>query len=121
MTLERIVRPFQSSDVFTQSRLSPSSSNPTVDLPDDVSVTWEGAADSDFVDEGLAWYIGLTTDLKEDKTQRDSKTVKIVNPDDPDDGSKLYVERINKTTFKTSDGKELKLEMDWTNPKDQAT
>ena len=120
-TLESIVRPFQSGDVFTRARLPPTPLNATVDVPEDVVTIWEGAADTNYVDEGNAWYTVWNSDLKEDKTRRDSKTVKIVNPDDPEDGSKLFVERINKTVFTNRQGKELTLEMDWSNPKDQAT
>jgi hypothetical protein len=58
--------------------------------------------------------------LKEDKTQRVSKLVKVVNPDDTD--QKVFVERIDKATFKDAfGGKSMSLSFDWSSPKDSGT
>lgn len=117
--IEHIVRPFQTGEVFTRSRLAPISLNPTVVPPDDEHTIWKGEVDSSYRDDGSPWYTEAKSDLKEDKSQRESKLVKVQNPDDPD--QKLYVERIDKSVFKDSFGKETSLKFDWSAPKDSAT
>lgn len=114
--LEGIVRPFQTGDVFTKSRQPPNPVAPTVVVPDDVATTWEGSPDTDFTDEGDAWYSGWDGNFKEDKTQRSSRTVKVVNPDDAD--QHVFVERIDKAVFKDQRGTSLNLAFDWSDPKD---
>lgn len=119
-SIEHIVRPFLPGDVFTLSRLPPVIANPTVVVPDDVHKIWVGKADSDYRDDGKQWYMTWNSDLKEDKTQRQSKLVKVVNPDDTD--QKVFVERIDKAVFSDAfKGNKLSLSFDWSNPKDSAT
>jgi hypothetical protein len=115
--LEHIVRPFQAGDVFTFRRL-PRPDAVTIIPPDDKIIVWEGKADTKFVDEGEPFVNEAKSDLKEDKTQRESRLVKVVNPDDKD--QKVFVERIDKTVFKDEKtGKQMSLAFDWSNPKDQ--
>lgn len=118
--LENIVRPFIApTDIFSRSRQQPVTTPPSIVIPPDVHTIWSGDADSAYRDDGKQWYMNFSTDLKEDKTQRVSKLVKVTNPDDPE--QKLYVERIDKTVFKDDFGKETKLTFDWSSPKDSAT
>jgi hypothetical protein len=118
--IEHIVRPFVIGDVFSRSRLPPVTENPTVVVPEDVHHIWDGKADTSYRDDGKQWYSGFSSDLKEDKTQRQSKLVKVVNPDDTD--QKVFVERIDKATFKDAfGGKSLSLSFDWSSPKDSGS
>jgi len=118
--VEHIVRPFLPGDVFTSSRLPPVTENPTVVVPDDVHFDWEGAADTSYRDDGQQWYSGFSSDLKEDKTQRQSRLVRVENPDDEE--QHVFVERIDKAVFSdVFKGKSLSLEFDWSSPKDSAT
>lgn len=117
--IEHIVRPFQNNEPFTRSRLPPVTLNPSIVVPDDVHHIWDGSADTTYRDDGSPWYTEAKSDLKEDKSKRESKLVKVTNPDDPD--QKIFVERIDKTTFKDDYGKEMSLKFDWSSPKDSAT
>lgn len=116
--IEYIVRPFLPGDVFTLSRLPPVTDNPTVLLPEDVHKIWDGSADTSYRDDGSQWYNTYQSDMKEDKAQRKSNLVKIVNPDDPD--QHIFTERIEKATFKSTgaNAKTMSLEFDWSDPKD---
>lgn len=115
--IEYIVRPFVPGDIFTSSRLPPVIANPTIEIPEDVHKIWEGRPDTDYRDDGNQWYNTWNSDLKEDKTKRQSRLVKVINPDDPD--QHLYTERIDKATFSdVFKGKSLSLEFDWSSPKD---
>lgn len=115
--IEHIVRPFVSGDIFSASRLPPVTENPTIEIPEDVHHIWKGSADTDFRDDGKQWYSGFNSDLKEEKSERKSKLVKVTNPDDTD--QHVFVERIDKAVFKDAQsGKKTSLEFDWSSPKD---
>lgn len=114
--LESIVRPFQTGDVFVKRRQVPVFEQPVTEPPDDKINVIEGSPETNFLDEGTNWYSGFNSDLKEDKARRESKLVKVVNPDDVD--QHVFVERIDKAVFKDGKGKETSLAFDWSSPKD---
>lgn len=114
--VEKIVRPFESGDVFARSRGPVISLHPITVSPDDNPVEWEGSPDTSYVEQDNIWYKNFDSDLKEDKNKRESKTVRVENPDDPD--QHVFVERIDKASFTQKNGKTLNLEFDWSNPKD---
>lgn len=117
-SLEKIVRPFQLGDVF-RARVLPPTQLPFI-FPEDVAVTWEGRADSDIVEADTALQINYKVEWEEDRSQRDSKLMKVVNPDDED--QKVYVERVNKYTFKDKmTNREQTLKFDWSQSLDNAT
>jgi hypothetical protein len=116
--LEKIVRPFQTGDVFRARRLPPSQL--LVTAPELVSVDWEGRADSTYSEEDPNLQINFKVEFEEDKTKRESKLMKVVNPDDED--QKVFIERVDKFVFKDKmTGKEQSFKFDWSGSLDNAT
>jgi hypothetical protein len=117
-SIERIVRPFQIGDVF-RARVLPPSQLP-LEVPEDVAVTWEGRADSTFTELDPGLQINFKVEFEEDRTRRESRLMKVVNPDD--ENQKVFIERIDKMVFKDKlSGKEQSLKFDWSQSLDNAT
>jgi hypothetical protein len=117
-SIERIVRPFVSGDVF-RARVLPPTQEP-FEIPEDVAVDWEGRADSSFheLDPGLT--VNFKVTWEEDLSKRKSQLMKVVNPDDED--QKIFVERIDECTFNDKQtGKEQTFKFDWSKSLDNAT
>jgi hypothetical protein len=94
-SIEKIVRPFQTGDVFRARRLPYSEEDPNLQI--NFKVEWE-----------------------EDRGKRESKRMKVVNPDDED--QKVFIERVDKFVFKDKmTGKEQSFKFDWSQSLDNAT
>ncbi len=102
MSLEKIVRPFQQSPVFTSRLLIPAVQHSGFAVSTDVCIlTWTGpnAGQYNSIPSDLA-LIGFKVDWGEDKSKRVTQTVRVTNPDDPD--QYVMVERIKSTTLYNS-------------------
>jgi hypothetical protein len=117
-SIEKIVRPFQTGDVFRARRLPPSQL--LVTAPELVSVDWEGRADSSYAEEDPNLQINFKVEWEEDRSKRQSKLMKVVNPDDPD--QKVFMERVDSYTFVDKlTRKEQSFKFDWSQSLDNAT
>lgn len=111
MSIEKIVRPFQESDVFNARVLAPQ--QPALgDAPEDVVLEWEGKADAKWTEEPVPATMGFTTEMVEDKSRRVTESIRVENPDDS--SQFVEIERIKSTVFKDqANGKEIPIKMDW--------
>jgi hypothetical protein len=115
--LEKIVRPFQTGDVF-RARVLPPAQEP-FEIPEDVETDWEGRADSSFTELDPGIQVNFKVEFEEVLSKRKSKLMKVVNPDDHD--QKVFIERIDETTFKDKlTGKEQSYKFDWSKSLDNA-
>lgn len=106
---EKIVRPFEQGDVFTARVDGPSV---IVDPPGSVVIEWVGSADTDYVEEPEPGFIGIEVKWEEDKSQRQTSTVRIKNKDDPEQF--VDIERIDKMVLKEKNtGETIPIKMDW--------
>jgi hypothetical protein len=64
-SIEKIVRPFQTGDVFRARRLPPSQL--LITAPELVSVDWEGRADSSYAEEDPNLQINFKVEWEEDR------------------------------------------------------
>jgi len=111
VTIERIVRPFQLTEVFNARVLPPNQDKPPEEQKD-VIIEVKSSADKDYIDEPPPFFMGYEVKWEEDKKQRVTETVRIKNKDDPE--TYLDVERIKKMVMKnTTTGEQLPLNMDW--------
>jgi len=122
MSLEKIVRPFQTGDVLRPRYVAPSQPSKPVNPETDESVlAWSGGTEGDYITGPDPWLYEIKSDAplwSEDKSRREIEQVRIENPDDPD--QYVEVERIKKTVFlKRSTGEELRMGIDW--DKDRST
>lgn len=109
-TLEQIVRPFQSGDVFTARVAIPTLPASGVQLStDDCTLTWGKGNPGDYDD--IPSDLVLSTfqaEWKEDASQRVVEKVRVEQPDNPD--NYVEVERMKEAVFKDSvTGKTQKL------------
>lgn len=109
MALERIVRPFQTGDVFNARVLLPPVPPSGFTVSEDVCLlTWKGENGATFDSDQPDPIESFKADWKEDKASRVTQNVRVENPDD----SSQYVEvqRLLSTTFKNEDtGKKMNL------------
>lgn len=102
MSLERIIRPFQTGDAFTARRLPPTEQ--PGEPQEDVVVDWGTTISSNYnvweIQNGL---IGGNVQLTEQS--RVTSTQRIENPDDPDQF--VEVERIEKLVLASDQGHQL--------------
>jgi hypothetical protein len=116
-SLEKIVRPFQAGDVF-RARLLPPNQTPFV-IPADNPVTWEGRADGTYTELQPEMQTNFKVEFNEVLDKRQSKLMKVVNPDD--NNQKVFIERIDQATFKDKlTGKEETFNYDWSKSLDNA-
>ena len=114
MSLERIVRPFQSEDLFTARRLAPplDSSAREETPPEDVVITISSRADTEYVDEPPPWALGFQSEWVEDKSKRITDRVRVENPDDAE--QYVMIERIKNMTLRnTKTGEQFPIKPDW--------
>lgn len=118
MSIQKIVQPFQGQPIFEARRLPPGTIGGTPLPPP--TLEWEGSAEAKWNEEDPEMTINFKAEWEEDKSKRDSKLVKIVNPDDED--QHIFTERVNKFTFNNKlTGKEQTFKFDWTSPLDGGT
>ena len=91
MSIERIVRPFQLTEVFTARVLPPNQDKPPEEQKNVVIIV-KSSADKDYIDEPPPAFMGFQAEWVEDKKRRVTDTVKITNKDDPEQF--VEVERI---------------------------
>ena len=101
---EDIVRPAQGDGIFSP-RVALSTPSPIADpttTTDEAKLVWNGSAGSDFVRGDEPDYptfkVDDGDDFTEDKNERRTSTVRIENPDDPDQW--VEVKRIDRMVFK---------------------
>ncbi|MCK1668617.1 hypothetical protein [Bradyrhizobium sp. 153] len=112
MSLEKVVRPFQAGDVFAPRVMPPT--QPAVVITDDdpSTLTWEAKNSGDYDLGEDPWLSGFNASWIEDKSRRQTETVRVQNPDD--DTQYVDIERINKAVFKRrATGEELAIGIDW--------
>lgn len=114
MTVERIVRPFQNTDVFRARVLPPVIDPDPNDNPqDNVVITITSKADTEYFEEPPPTALGFNADWVEDRSRRVIDTVRVENPDDPEQF--VEVERIKTMVIKnTTTGDEIPIKPDWT-------
>lgn len=103
MSLEKIVRPFQLGDVFNARKVAPRDQAP-IEEQEDVEVEWGGTISSNY----NRWQITNTLVggvSKFSEKSRVTSTQRIENPSDPTQF--VDVERIEKLTLASTDGKEI--------------
>lgn len=109
--LEKIVRPFQTGEVFNARRLAPALPH-NATPPDDVLITVEGSAEAKYTEEPGPASLGYTVEWIEDKSRRVTETVRVENPDNSDQYVEL--ERIKQMVLKNNkNGEEIPIKMDW--------
>lgn len=111
MSVEKIVRPFQTGDVFN-ARVLPPEQPPLETGVEVVALEWAGSAESKWIEEPPPATMGFTIEWIEDKRRRVTEKVRVENPDDPSQFVEL--ERIKSTVFKNNkSGEEMPFKMDW--------
>jgi len=111
VTIERIVRPFQLTEVFNARVLPPNSDKPPQEQKD-VVIEVKSSADKDYIDEPPPAFMGVQAEWVEDKKQRVTDTVRIKQEGEPE--NYIDVERIKKMVVKnTATREEIPLNMDW--------
>lgn len=111
MSIERIVRPFQLTEVFS-ARVLPPSADKTPEEQKDVVIEVKSRADTKYIEEPPPPFMGFQIEWVEDKEQRVTETVRIKNKDDPE--QYLDVDRIKKMVMKnTGTGEQIPLNIDW--------
>lgn len=102
MSLERIIRPFQSGDVFTARVTIPSLPPSGAQLSDDkCSLSWEGTNPGVYEDiPNDQQILGFQVEWKEDPDKRITETVRIEQEDNPD--NYIEVARMKQTTIRNS-------------------
>lgn len=109
--LEKIVRPFQRSDVFN-ARIAPPTQPPRPEPDPPITIQIVGSNNGQYVEEPAPYVMNLNVEWQEDKSRRRTSEVRVENPDDPT--QHVDVERIDQTVFKNDKtGEELKLNLDW--------
>jgi len=110
MTLERIVRPFQTNDVFNARRL-PISQAVSGETPPEIQMTWQGAADGTYTEEAPPGALSIeVTEWRE--TDRKTEKVRVENPDDKEQF--VQVERIKRMTFQNdTTGEQMRMQFNW--------
>lgn len=112
MSIERIVRPFQTGDVFNARRFAPEL--PAL-APGDTEVAlleWKGNADANYVEAPGPDMLGFTAEWKEDRTRRVTDTVKVEQTGNPENF--VTLERIKSMVIKNSKTREeIPIKMDW--------
>lgn len=104
MSMERIVRPFQRGDVFTARRMVPIQSSAGALSQEECYIEWSGPNSGTYVTE--EWLQGgFTVEWDEDKNAREYETVRVENPEDPE--QYVYVKRLKKSKFKNQKGDQM--------------
>lgn len=112
--LAPVIRSFGWKDIF-----APRVNNPVIlaPVPPPTEVVWEGRADGTYSEEEPSGTLNFKAEWEEDKSKRESKLVKVVNPDDED--QHVFIERVNKFTFRnTKTNREESFKFDWSSPLD---
>lgn len=109
--IEKIVRPFQSADVFT-GRTLPPGSVPARDAPEEATLIWECPSSGQYVSGPPPGVMNFKVEWEEDKSRRVTEKVRVENPDDSD--QYVTVERIKKMVLvKNTTREELPIKIDW--------
>lgn len=98
-TLERVVRPFQTSDVFTARSIMPAIPPTGIVLSDDecfLSVTGQNPGNYDDIPDDQV-FNNFKAEWEEDKDERVTETVRIEQDDNPE--NYVEVERVQSATF----------------------
>lgn len=112
MSLEKVVRPFQTGDVFAPRVLPPTQPGQVVTQTEPSTMTWSGENSGDYDQGPDPWLYGYNANWVEDKSRRETETVRVENPDDPD--QYVEIERINKAVFKRrATGEEMQIGIEW--------
>lgn len=112
MSLEKVVRPFESGDVFRPRVLPPTQPSVVVVPGDPATLTVKGGNSGDYEEGPDPWVSGFNAEWLEDKSRRETETVRVTNPDDEE--QYVDVERINQAVFKRrATGEEIKIGIDW--------
>lgn len=112
MSLEKVVRPFQSGDVFAPRVMPPTQPAAFVTEGDTSTMTWAGSNTGDYDLGPDATVFGFDVRWEEDKSRRETETVRVENPED--ESQYVEIERINKAVFKQrSTGQEIQIGIDW--------
>ncbi|MET4240320.1 hypothetical protein [Bradyrhizobium sp. RT10b] len=112
MSLEKVVRPFESGDVFRPRVLPPTQPSLLVVSDDPATLTVKGGNSGDYEEGPDPWVSGFNAEWLEDKDRRETEKVRVENPEDSEQW--VEVERINKAVFKRrATGEELKIGIDW--------
>jgi len=82
MSVERIIRPFESDAVFTARRLPPLPSA-VPDEPETAVLEWAGKADANYQEDPPPYTLNVQVEWAEDASARKIEKVRIENPDDP--------------------------------------
>lgn len=100
MSLERVIRPFQSSDVFDARTFIADLPASNIQLSDDECVlTWTGENDGKYDEvESDLQLKGFDVKWKEDKAERVTEEVRIEQEDNPE--NYVIVERMTETTIR---------------------
>lgn len=95
MSIEKIVRPFQTEEVFTLRRTPSRGPEAFVDA---AVIVLTGPADTVYVSDPHPYIHGLRSTQDEDGDQRQTEKVRIENPDDPE--QYVMVRRIKAMTLR---------------------
>lgn len=101
MSLEKIVRPFQTPEVFDARTLTPQQLQD--ENPDDAVATWGAPSSGDYTQFQISGLVGGTTTYTE--KSRVTENVRVENPDDP--SQFVEVERIKELRMANEQGNEL--------------
>lgn len=99
MSLERVVRPFQSGDVFTARVIMPSLPPTGIAISNDIAfveVTGENPGDFDTYPDTTIFH-NFKVEWEEDKDKRQTETVRIEQEDNPENW--VEVERVQKAVM----------------------
>ncbi|WP_156944144.1 hypothetical protein [Bradyrhizobium sp. Ec3.3] len=111
MSLEKVVRPFQSGDVFSPRVLPPTQPAQVVTETDPSTLAWSGGNSGDYDQGPDPWVSGFTSKWIEDKSRRVTEQVRVENPDDAE--QYIEVKRIKQAVFKRqATGEEIKIGID---------
>jgi hypothetical protein len=112
VAIEKIVRPFQSGDVFNARVLLPPVPPTGFSRSQDACLlTWSGKNPGTFVTVEAEEVTGFKAEWKEDKSQRITEKVRVENPDDAQ--QYVEVERMKQAVFKnTGTSKSMILKFD---------
>lgn len=102
MSLERIIRPFEASEVFTARVLAPATQPASAPEPD-VELLWGDGNSGDYSQFQLSGLVGGVVTFEE--KSRVTRTVRVTNPDD--DSQFVDVERIEKLVLASNRGDEI--------------
>ena len=100
MSLEKIVRPFQTGDVLKPRFVPPSQPANAGSPPEEAKLSWSGGTAGDYIQDPDPWLYNIDpakNSWDEDPSMRVTELVRVENPDDPT--QYVEIERIKQTEF----------------------